>query len=228
MKSYKELLKENEKLRGQLAKFQNKSRQNDKNIEQINFVEEQYFLHEKNYFDYIKRIIKRSNHYKAYKKVLRYFRPFWIVTRTFRWIFIALTWIQASALLLVAAAVFLVATPVLVVLLLVFAVFVRIDANTKLPKDREIIENKKVIVIFRNDEWSEFFISNLSELSSAFIVVVVGNISCRNARKIYSKRSSYFLNRQKIGDNIFVVREYYFFLLKNKALKNAKRLAFVY
>ena len=183
---------------------------------------------QKSYPSYLWHLIKQSDRYKLYERAWRYFRPLRIAFRVFRWIFILLTWIQASALLIVAVVLILLVTPAVAVFALIFFVFVRIDATFKLRQDRDMLRGKRVVVLFRNREFSEYFLDGVSLLSRNYVVLVVCDMFAWGCKNTSAEENHLFLNRIALGDRALLLRGHYFFFLRDRALACAERVFFVY
>ena len=225
-KTRNQLIRENEQLRKELEKYRGKpgqTKREEKNA--YNEVADSVFLHDADsYFQFLKKSFLESGAYKKYKNLSRRIRPIRYIVIFFKWLLRALSWIQASALLLVLAALAIALLPIILFAFFFIVLVVKIDASKKLFIDRDAFYQKSVMIFFRSSLPSRFFLENARSFSENSAVIIVGTSYV--FRK--NKKTRFALNRATLYQKIILVREHYYFLLKNKYFKNAKNVTFVY
>ena len=176
------------------------------------------------YFSFLLNALRRTSSYKTYSKVNAFFKPFIFIMRFFRILFISVAWIQASALLLIAAAAVLVILPILLLLLFIAILITRINLKYKKVKMAPYINEKEVVIFFREQDFSRFFFENVSALAENYTVLVVIPYPVR----ILNKKNMFFLNSEIISKNIIVMYEHCYFSIRKSLLKQAKQLMLVF
>ena len=176
------------------------------------------------YFSFLLNSVKRTHSYKKYSELNSFFKPFVLIMRFFRVLFVAVAWIQASALLLVAVAVALVILPLLLLLIFIIALIARINLKYIKVKIAPRIDGKKVVIFFRERDFSCFFFENISELAENYTILVIIPYPIR----IIKNKTKIFLNSEFLSQNIIIMREHCYFAIRNNLLKKAKRLLLVF
>lgn len=184
-----------------------------------------FFAHSNGgYASFLLNALRRTSPYKTYSKVNAFFKPFMFIMRFFRILFVSVAWIQASALLLIATAAVLVILPIVLLLLFIVVLITYINLKYKRVKIEPYINEKEVIVFFREQDFSRFFFENILALSESYTVLIVIPYPVR----ICNNKNRFFLNSEFLSKNIIVMYEHCYFSIKKRILGKAKRLTFVF
>ena len=186
----------------------------------------------KGYLSYLKERAQSHTVYKATETITRYFSKFRLVALIFKILGLVAIAIEASAFLfafVILLAIFL--PPVLlffpIILLLSAAKFKRDDAVLF-----ETAKNSAVIIFFlspqgKYDKGDFFYRNALDFASRGYLVLAVSPYTL--SRQGISGQKKYFLNARREGENVFVIRQQYFFHIKRNHLKDDnKKTIYVY
>ncbi len=178
------------------------------------------------FLGYAYDVFRHAKFYTVWKSLLAYFRRIRLVAIIIKILSIALTVLQTGTLVLLSTLLFLVLLPILVALMLGILITALIESRKSNRWMAQELTEKQIYILFLSKQENAFFQSNAVDLSqkegNAVIVVSPYWIS---GAGLASNR--FFCTVRTDGARIFLVRRYYFFMLK-KHILNHEKLIYVF
>ena len=187
----------------------------------------------RNYFSFIFTNLKHTSIFNIYKRFIFAIRRYALLTTTIKIASVLLLLVETAALFVLSTSAFFVSVFLTVLtshVLALLTVFVRKKSN---KQNAEIIRDKNVTVLFPPKErafeigsyFSGFAEEEAKKQNSVVIIVSPYNFK---AIGLSGSRKGYYVSRYD-GENILLVRRYYYFTLRNKIIdKYASHITEIY
>lgn len=177
----------------------------------------------KNFFSFAFSHLKHTSFFGMYKKLVSIIRRYTFLTVTFKIASILFLLVETAALFVISTSAFFISIVLTFITSYIFAfltIFVRHKSNRE---NIEILKDKDVTIFFPPkerafdiDSYFSGFVRSISQEKDS-VVVIVSPFTKKNIGLNGSKKK-YFASRLD-GDNILIVRRYYYFTLRNKIIE---------
>lgn len=169
------------------------------------------------FLSYAYDLLRHAKLYVIWQNILNYFRKIRMVALILKILSIVLSVLQTGALVLLSTLLFLVILPIFVALMLGILLTALLESRKSNARMKKVLKNKQVYILFLPKQESSFFEGNIRNLAqkekSAVIVVSPYWISGKGLASDH-----FFCTVRNEGQNIYLVRRYYFFMLKKHVL----------
>lgn len=169
------------------------------------------------FLTYVFDILRHARVYLLWKELLSYFRKFRLVAILIRVFTFLITILETGALVVFSTLLFLVLLPLLGAWMLGILLTALIEARKSNRVMQERLQEKKVYLLSLSKEENPFFSQNARALArdekSAVLVLSPYWIS---GKGIDGNR--FYCTVREDGENVYLVRKYYFFTLKKRVL----------
>ena len=231
MKDKKELnalKEENRRLREELERAKKKLLllDKEKRSETPEFVsgKAERYINSKHYLGFLLRSFKASNIYARLKTVMAILSKFRIVSLLVKIITAVVVFLETSAHFLLFSTVALITLPITVIFGLITFMVAFLYSNKANKSLRHLPDNKSVYVFFPRSvkrlKENNFFRGWVNEISSDEnnLVIIVSPAFWKRAGFVKGK---YYLHYRREADNVFMIRNYYFFSFRRNVLSKA-------
>lgn len=171
-------------------------------------------------------LMRHAKAYALWKELLSYFRRFRLVAILIKAFTILLTVLETGALVIFSTLLFLVLLPLLTAWMLGILLTALIEARKSNRVMQKRLAGKKIYLLTLSKDENRFFYQNARALAkdekSAVLVLSPYWIS---GKGIGSSR--FYCTVRQDGKNLYLVRRYYFFMLKKRVLAD-KELIYVF
>ena len=177
----------------------------------------------KNFFAFAFSHLKHTSFFSVYKKMISIIRRYTFLTVTLKIASILFLFVETAALFVISTSAFFFSIIVTFITSYIFAfltIFVRHKSNRE---NIEILKDKNVTIFFPPkerafdiDSYLAGFAKSIAEDKNS-VVVIVSPFTVKNCG-LNGSRKKYFASRLD-GENILIVRRYYYFTLRNKIIE---------
>ena len=176
----------------------------------------------KNFFSFMFANLKHTSLFNIYKRIIHVIRRYTFLTTTIKIVSVLFLFVETAALFLLSTSAFFVSVILTFItshILALLTLFVRKKSN---QENLKILTGKNVTVFFPPkdrafDVGSYFSGFAQAEAQRENTVVVIVSPYNFKAVGLNSSRRSYYVSRSD-GENILLVRRYYYFTLRNKII----------
>ena len=182
----------------------------------------EYMFSKKNFFSFMFANLKHTSIFNIYKRLIQIIRRYAFLTTTIKIASILFLFVETAALFVLSTSAFFVSIILTFItshILALLTIFVRKKSN----KDNTVLlKDKKVTVFFppkeRAFDMGSYFTGFAkSEAQKENTVVVIVSPYNFKSTGLNSSRGTYYVSRSD-GENILLVRRYYYFTLRNKII----------
>lgn len=222
------LQKENERLKSELARAEKKIRElnKDNTDELTDYVygkANRYYVSE-HYLGFLMRSLRASSIYNHFRTLLKIFSRFRIVSFLVKLVTSAIIFIETSAHLILISTVTLITLPITTVLGLFTFIISFFGSNRASKRLADLPSGKNVYIFFpqnikrlKGDNFFKGWIRELSEDDSNLIIIV----SPAFWKAQGYVKGKYYLHCRMDGENVLMLRNYYFFNFRRNVLRPA-------
>lgn len=173
------------------------------------------------FLGYAYDLFRNARIYTLWRSFLTYFRRLRMVAWTIKILSVILTVLETGALIILSTAIFLVLLPILTAFMLGVLLTALIESRKSNRIMKKALDGRQVYVLFLSKSRNPFLKQNARAFAalenSAVVVVSPYWISGRGLTK-----NRFFCTVRQEGADIYLVRRYYFFMLKKHVLSDAK------
>ncbi|MBO5204000.1 MAG: hypothetical protein J6B72_05255 [Clostridia bacterium] len=182
----------------------------------------EFLFSKKNYFSYIYSTIRRTSIFKIYKRIIDVIRRYTFITTSLKVISFIFVFIEASVILVVSTSAFIISLVITLLASHVLIIFTLFNKKKCDDRNKELIKNKNVTVLFppkgRAFEYDSYFSGFVCDTASGndnvSIIVSPYSISSQGLHHSHKK----YYNSRSDGNNIILVRRHYYFSLRRNII----------
>lgn len=175
---------------------------------------------------YLYRRFTSGAFYRIWRDILSYLRRLRMIAWIFRIFSLLMTVIQTGALVILTTAVFLVLLPLAAALMLGILLTALIESRRTNRFLKGFLEGKTVYILFASERSGAFFADSVRALSRCedAVVLVISPywISSKGNALTQGASKEFYCTARREASNIFLIRKYYFFSLRRRALESVR------
>lgn len=244
-KLIRQLTKENERLKNEVASLKNEIQQSNVNKRRWSNKKDansNLFLHQarrentfsqSSYLSYFTSVLKNASLFRLYSQILNTVRHFTFVTTTIKVVMFLLTIIQSSAIFVISTSAFIIYLPFTFLVSGIGTMLTLFGSRKATRINRPILSDKNVCVFFpakksviREDSYFAGFVKSMAENPNTVCMIVTHGFFFSHG---ITKCKKYFFTSRIDADNLIIVRRHYYYSLKkNVILPYSKNLTEIY
>ena len=228
-KEISDLIKENKRLRAELAKTEKKLRLLNKETQSdvTSYISGKAvrYSDSNHYIGFLLRSLKASNIYSRFKTLVKIFSRFRIVSFLVKLFTAAVVFLETGAHVILLSTIALITLPITTFLGLITFIVAFLCSNTANRRLASLPDKKNVYIFFPSSvkqfRSNSFFNGWVREIASDKnnLVVIVSPAFWKASGHL---KGRYYLHYRKETQNIIMIRKYYFFSFRRNVLKAAK------
>lgn len=169
----------------------------------------------KNYFSFL---LAKARQKSTFARLEKYFKNSLLFTRIFKWGVIIFQYLQAGAFVILYTAVFIIIVPIILLfssLTLIITLIIRSDNARRLMRD---IKKETVFIIptSRDKLTENLFLQKARQYQNSTVLVISPYFFKKSGAV---KNGKMYLCYRKEGENVFILRNYFFFYFRRRLKK---------